>query len=221
MASLVEFLRRLLDDGEVIFTERPRPGSDEEARAYLERAYVDYRLEIAGPLLAFDAKTAVAASQLVWHACWFLVNHDEPNTELEKHLTLPAPPTTAAQHLSADLVLRYLPHVYRRAHALAPDDLLSALLAKVLRQWPLTGVLADVREEPLTPLDFGGHPGLMLLYAERLAQHEKTAWFPTGAALEYVEWVFQEQGKERSVQLHKERLACPVSVSVKGEDVRE
>jgi hypothetical protein len=221
MASLVEFLRRLLDDGEVILRERPRPGPDEEAKAYLERAYQDYRLEIAGPLIAFDAKTAVAASQVVRHACWFLVNHDEPDTELEKYLTLPAPPTTASHHLSADLVLRYLPQVYRRTHALAPDDLLSALLAKVLRQWPLTGVLSDVREEPLTPLDFGGHPGLLLLYAERLAQHEKTAWFPTGAALEYVELVFQEQGKERSVLLHKERLACRTSVSAKEEDVHE
>jgi hypothetical protein len=59
----------------------------------------------------------------------------------------------------------------------------------VLRQWPLSGVLSDVTEPPLTPPEFDGNPGLMLLYAERLARHEKSAWVPQGEGREYVQWV--------------------------------
>ena len=78
----------------------------------------------------------------------------------------------------------------------------------LLRQWPLTGVLADVAEEPLTPPEFDGHPGLLLLYAERLARHEKPAWVPHGKAFEYVELVFRELGKEQSALLLQQAQAA-------------
>jgi hypothetical protein len=85
--------------------------------------------------------------------------------------------------------------------ALAPDDPLAGLLANLLRQWPLSGVLSDVSEAPLTLPEFGGHPGLLLLYAERLARSEKPAWMPGGKGREYVELVFHGLGKDRSALL--------------------
>jgi hypothetical protein len=216
MSAFVAFLQNLLTEGAVTFTERPRPAAADRtaARPFLGSAYEDYRLEVAGPPLPFDADAAVWAGEFLWRACWFLVNHDEPEDVLEKELaphplTLPSPPggegrvrgASAAAHLSADLVLRFLPQVHRRARALAAADRLPALLATVLRQWPLTGVLADVAEGPLTPPEFDGHPGLLLLYAERLAHNEKPAWVPRGKAFEYVELVFRELGKGQSALL--------------------
>ena len=59
---------------------------------------------------------------------------------------------------------------------------LAVRLAEVLRQWPLTGVRSDIHAAPLTPLDFGGHPGLQLLYAERLLRNVKPEWVPRGPA---------------------------------------
>jgi MoxR-vWA-beta-propeller ternary system domain bpX4 len=114
-------------------------------------------------------------------------------------LVMPGPPQSPAQHLSADLLLRFLPPVYRRARALDPGDPLGGILEKVLRQWPLSGVLADIEAEPLTPTDFGGHPGLLFLYAERLARHERTAWFPTGPGREYVALAWAELGKDTTL----------------------
>jgi hypothetical protein len=197
MTSLTEFLRRLFVDGSAILRARPRlePGERRAVLPLLRRAYADYRLDIAGPAVDFDAETALAAAVLLSQACWFLVSRTEPAEELERCLALPGPPASPAQHLSADLTLRYLPQVHGRARALAPDDRLAVLLATVLRQWPLSGVLAQVEDEPLTPPEFGGHPGLLLLYAERLARTEKPAWVPRGRALEYVELVFAELGK--------------------------
>jgi hypothetical protein len=202
MAEMREFLEQLLNDGKMQFSERPESAREPEPAVLtlLEKAYSSYRLEIAGPPIPFEAKTAWSAAELVRQAGWFLVSHDEPEPELESRLQLAGPPATAAQHLSADVTLRYLPQVHRRAQALSPDDLLVKKLTTILRQWPLSGVLADIEEEPLGPLDFDGHAGLCLLYAERLACHEKPAWQPRGPALEYVRWVWQELGKELSDQ---------------------
>ena len=52
----------------------------------------------------------------------------------------------AAHHLSADLMLRYLPQILKRARGLDPSDPLVGLLEDVLKRWPLSGVLSDVAE---------------------------------------------------------------------------
>jgi hypothetical protein len=207
MSSLAAFARRLLNAGEIRLTERPRPSADQRAGAavFLADAYADYRLEIAGPALPFDADSALAACEVVRLASWYLVSHQEPAADLEQCLTLPEPPHSAARQLSADLTLRYLPQLHRRARAMAPDDPLTERLATLLRQWPLSGVLADLAEPPLTDLDFDGHPGLMLLYAERLADNHRRAWTPEGRTLEFADWVFQEQGKEQKLRQQAHR----------------
>jgi hypothetical protein len=211
MSALADFLQRLFAEGRVVFTEPPIPSRrpDGEAVDLLRRAYADYRLEVAGPRIDFDADTALAAADLVRSASWFLVHRGEPDDEVRQCLAFPGTPATPAQHLSADLVLRYLPQVHRRAGALAPDDVLPALLADVLRRWPLSGILADVAEGPLTPPELGGHPGLMLLYAERLAAHDKPAWLPSGRALEYVDLVFERSGRKRPAHPQPESATSP------------
>jgi MoxR-vWA-beta-propeller ternary system domain bpX4 len=98
---------------------------------------------------------------------------------------------TASQHLSADLLLRYLPQILRRARGLDPVDPLADIVAETLRRWPLSGVLSDVEERPVGSLDFEGHPGLMLLYAERLAANDRPGWRPpeSSRVFEYYELV--------------------------------
>src|SRR5438132_1128510 len=137
MPSLAEFLQQLLYQGEAVLRERPRHSHAEqdEARQVMVEAYADYRLAVAGPVVEFDAKTALTASELVRRACWFLVSRQESEAEVGRDLRMPGPPTSAAEHLSADLVLRFLPQVYRRARGLAPSDRLVKILEEVLRQW--------------------------------------------------------------------------------------
>jgi hypothetical protein len=189
MSALFEFLRVLLSEGRAVVRPMADSSGDGKARTLelLERAYQGYRLQVAPPEIAFAGEVALAAGELVRQAAWFLVSHAQPVEELERRLVMPGPPRSAAEHLSADLVLRFLPAIHRRAHALDPADRLPHLLAGILRQWPLTGALADVAEGPLTSLEEVGHPGLLLLYAERLAQNDKPAWVPGGRGLEYVE----------------------------------
>jgi hypothetical protein len=188
MSNLVDFLGQLLSTGAVVFRQPPTPPDQERAAAtdLLQRHFEVDRLEVAGPPLPFRPAVAFAAAVLVRDACWFLVCHNEPPEEVARRTALPAP-ASAADHLSADLTLRFLPNITRRARLISPADALPGLLATVLRRWPLSGVLAeeaDVADGPLTPPTFDDHPGLLLLYAERLAAHEKPAWLPEGAGLD-------------------------------------
>ena len=196
MASFVAFLRGLLNEGAAVLRERPHGVGDErpEAETLLAEAFADHRLDIAGPLLAFDAGTALAAAEQLWFACWFLLHRGEPPAEVEKCLRPCTPPVTASQHLSADLVLRFAPRVYRRARRADAADMLTKWLEQLLRRHPLTGVLSDIEEGPLAPVHLEDHPGLLLLYAERLAENPRPAWAVQGPVSSYIEMVFGERG---------------------------
>ncbi len=98
--------------------------------------------------------------------------------------------------MAADLTFRFLPQLHRRAEAVGAAEPLTLQLATILRQWPLSGVLSDVTEEPLTVVEFAGHPGLLWLYAERWAQRQKPAWLPAGPVVDYAEAVWSDLGKD-------------------------
>lgn len=196
MASFTDFLEHLLKEGAVILRARPRVEASEvkAAERLLATAYDDHRLDVAEPPLGFDATTALAAATQLWFACWFLLHRGDPAEEIEKCLSPLTPPVSAAQHLSSDLVFRFAAQVHRRARSLDPADTLTKRLEQILRSHPLSGVLADIEEGPLASVRLGDHPGLQLLYAERLAERVRPAWVPEGPAFAFVEMVFAERG---------------------------
>jgi len=209
MPTLVKFLKRLLHEGRAVLRQCPTISEEaaDDSLLLLKQAYQDYALEIAGPIPAFEGKIALAAAECVRQACWFLLNRDEPAEEVGKRVILPGRPKTASAHFSADLTLRYAPTLYQRAKAISPDDPLPSIIAEILRRWPLSGVLAPLPEGPLEPVMLDGHPGLMMLFAERLARHEKPAWVPIGEAAEYVEVVYHHLRRDLGNLRAKEPLA--------------
>ncbi len=202
MSTLSRFLEDLFQTGKVVFRDSMDSPESERPRVVncLSQAFEEACLELAGPPLIFEETAAIVAAEWTRRACWFLVHRTEPEKVLNQALKLPNQPKSPGEHFSADLTFRYLPLVYRRSRALSPEDPLTIRLMELLRSWPLSGVLSDVEEAPIGPVDWtwGGSPGLMLLYAERLASTEKPAWRPSGLALEYVELVLEGLGKQRS-----------------------
>lgn len=197
MAALATFLEHLFATGEARLTERPDGGDRREVRAVLRKAFAEYRLDVAGPPIELDEDSAAAAALFTARACWFAVSRDEPPEHVTALLKTLAEPKTPAAHLSVDLALRYVVTVYRRVHAQNPEDTLVARLAETLRRYPLTGVLSDVADGPTGDLTLGGHRGLELLYAERLAANFRPAWLPAnGRTREVVELVFQQMGRK-------------------------
>jgi hypothetical protein len=220
VSPLAEFLLPLLREGRVVVRARPPEPAGRSAAALdiLRAAYADYCLTLAGPPLDFQAETTVAAADLLRHACWFLADRGQTEEDMEKGLVMPKPPGSAAEHLSADLLLRFVPQLHRRARALDPADRLTGLLATLMRHWPLAGVLSSVEEEPLTPPEFDGHDGLLLLYAERWASNPKPAWLPRGRGFEYLELVWGELGKDPAELPRPEMLAAAAVTAERGKD---
>src|SRR5262249_44278876 len=130
MPGLMPFLRELLEEGAVTLRVPPAPDSAEEheARNWLAEVFADYRLDVAGPHLQFVPKYAQAAAQFLWQACWCLVRRDLEAELIEKFLQFPLQPQSPAQHLSVDLLFRYMPQLHRRSRALSNDDILTRRL---------------------------------------------------------------------------------------------
>ena len=192
MPPFREWLARVLADGESVQEGPPElPAAERVAvTADLRAAFDRHALDVAGPPVAFDPAAAVGAAVTIARACWQLVG-GEPEP-----LDVGANPATASAHLSADVTLRFLPVVYRRARARNVDGEPVVALDRLLRAWPLSGVLADLDGEPTTPPDFDDHPGLQLLYAERLVAAARAGWVPrSGAARARAEREFAERGR--------------------------
>jgi hypothetical protein len=192
------FLREVLIDGRMVFHGPPEPSVQDDARALnvLRSAFDDHRLTLAGSLIDFDPESALSAARFLEKAGWFLLNFAENAAQVRKALAFTGVPVNPAQHLSADLLLRHLPAILRRARALGGADPLAEVLTNVLRRWPLSGVLADLEDGPVTRLDFMGHAGLRLLYAERLASHFKPAWVPPPGEREHLELVWTDSNRD-------------------------
>ncbi|QJW98879.1 hypothetical protein [Frigoriglobus tundricola] len=202
MHSFPEWLERLLSTGESVQDGPPSLVLSERrsVEGRLRAAFDQHALDVAGPPIAFDPDAALRAAEVLARACWLLVSGDEgtrPALALD-------PARAPGANLSADVTLRFLPVVHRRARARGPDGTLVIALDRILRAWPLSGVLADLDGEPVTAPDFG-HPGLQLLYAERLAATGRAGWVPaTGPVREWVERVFAERGVPVPVPLPQE-----------------
>ncbi len=184
MTSFRRFVIELLREGKVVFrsAQAPRDRPLAEDIALLEKGFEVVQLSVAGPAIPFDGAVGYSAAEVLRQASWALLNHNDRISQLKKLLSMPIQPATPAHHLSADLMLRYLPQVLKRARGLDPSDPLIGLLEDVLRRWPLSGVLSDVIEPPLGSLEFAGHPGLLLLYSERLVANDRHAWRPAQRA---------------------------------------
>lgn len=199
MSGFLQFMRDMLEAGRARLRQPPRLPDEERAATVnlLAAAFRDHRRDVAGPPLDFVPRVALEAAGFTAWACWFLVHRGEAAGEVERQLVLPRPPASAADHLSADLVFRYLPIVHRRARALDPQDVLTTRLEQLLRRWPLSGVLANLDEGPDGAVDLGGHSGLCLLYAERLVENHRPGWMVDGPTRPYIELVFAERGLRR------------------------
>ena len=192
---LDRFLMILFERGEVVFRKPPLavPPCDPDALRVLEDEYRRYALDFPGKAPGFDPDTALKAAEVLRDACWFLLSSDEEDEDVIRRIEWGGLATTPAQHASADLTLRFAARVHRRAKALNPGDALVRSLENTLRRRPLSGVLCDIEQAPLT-LELGDNEGLMLLYAERLADHPKRDWTPEGRAREHLELVLDRRG---------------------------
>lgn len=197
MAAFLNYLEQLFHAGVITLRARPTIEASERTPAVelLRERHRECSLALAGPPLPFDETITWQAAELLWWASWFLVDHNDQSEVVECQLALLERPRSAAQHLSGDVILSFLPAIQSRARIRAPDDVLTRGLTRLLRDWPLSGVLSNLREGPSHWDHLDEHDGLLLLYAERLAANLRPAWVPAeGRAREYVDLIIAERG---------------------------
>jgi hypothetical protein len=195
MRPLTRFLREVFFEGQVHLREplELSAGEQPEVLALLEEAFRRAALELAGPPVTFSPPHALASAVLLARACWFLMHRQQAADQVASALVAPPAPRSPGDCFSADVVLRHLSFVHRRAGVVNPTDVLAVRVEEILRHWPLSGVLADIPEPPLAPVELFGHPGLLLLYAERLAVRPRPAWNVEGPARPWIELVFAQR----------------------------
>ena len=197
------WLERVLVHGESVQTGAPDFDQirNPDILPLLESAYRRHAANVAGPPLPLQPRVATDAAEVLAEACWAQSSAGE---------FAPSPlwlrePASAAEHLSGDLLFRFLPGVLKRAKARDRESPLCASIEALLRKWPLSGVLADLDGEPACPPEFDGHTGLQMLYAERLLPAPRAGWVPRdGSAYEWVERIFHEAGKTIPAQVPQE-----------------
>lgn len=194
MPNFLPWLRGVIENGESMQSDLPDlpVGDLPEVRHFLRETFESRAREVAGPALEFDADAGVWTVNVLARACWRTIG----DAGLPLPLDGEREPATPAAHLSADVILRLLPAVYRRVRTRGPDEPLVAELEAIARRWPLSGVLLDLEGPPVTSPDFAGHPGLQLLYAERFVENPRGEWLPPeGPGREWVERICVERGR--------------------------
>jgi hypothetical protein len=175
MSDFPHWLASVLQSGDSVQSLQSllHPTDHEAVLKILRTHFRQSLLDVAGPELEWVEDVAVASAEVLSQCCWLLATSspDVPEVQLPE-------PKSAAEHLSVDVCGKFWPALYRRASSRGDDDPMAQYLEKLLKAWPLSGVLAGLTTSPTSSLDFFGHSGLQLLYAERFLLHPHPSWLP-------------------------------------------
>jgi len=170
--SLPTFLTRLFENGAVQvpqFAPISRRERDAACETLIEFES-QYRLSLAGIPPSFDPEIACEAAQMLYRVCQCLVYRElEPKEVLPKATLIAGPAGVAAMHYSADLVLRFLPDVWRLAKDASERDPLVQCLSELAARWPLSSV--GIPGLSACSIDgFAGDRSLLALYVDRIIE---------------------------------------------------
>ncbi|HWE97182.1 MAG TPA: hypothetical protein VG269_24695 [Tepidisphaeraceae bacterium] len=165
---MLEFVRKLLDEGRVRVSPSPEPPEGIDAAVLeLDRAF--------RPNMAFEPPALVSpaaqwALVALYRGCQALVYREiEPGTVRES-LSIPCPAARSPDVCySVDLALRFLPDLINLARGIAQEDPLVEGLMALAKAWPLSSVgVPDLGE--LDPGAFIDHRSLRQLYVDRVIE---------------------------------------------------
>ena len=185
----------MLFEGRLRIGGQPSLALTDDDLGILKSALAIQSLHLPGPRIEGSLPTLVFAVQVVYRLAWRFFSPEPITPADDPSLRMPAPPRTPQEHVAGDVAFRFLPGLYHRTMVRDPEDPLVLPMKNLLRQWPLSGVLADIPEPPESPIDFGGHPGLGFLFAQRLAARERPSWVPLGPVQDCLEVVYHAMGR--------------------------
>jgi hypothetical protein len=155
--SLAEFLAALFSTGQVgVGRGVDLSHGQEAATRVLQGAYQEMLEELplgedaeADEGIVLDVPMGLAAGRYLYAVCLALADRVMSAEQVTAVCAaLPPEPRTAAELLSADLVLRHLPEIDRMARAMGDDDPLVKGLQLAAARFPLSSVGMPLDREP-------------------------------------------------------------------------
>lgn len=98
------------------------PDDQQAALVLLQELYDKDALNMPFSVPAFDGTAAVWAAGYVYFVCQLILLRDVDETELRRYLLPYEGERSADAIYSADLILRFLPDLFRLASGLSPED---------------------------------------------------------------------------------------------------
>lgn len=167
-SDLALCLQSFLKDGRAVVSPKAPSPEDSDALPFLTDLDRAARQELALPLPAFSAESALWAARLWYQLCRFVVCRDLGEDEINAACSVTCPEGRGPEtDWSADLTLRHLPRMFQLARHLSNADPLLKSMRGIAVAWPLSSVgIPDL--ENLSVKSFIHDSGLRRLYCDRI-----------------------------------------------------
>ncbi len=165
---MLDFLKHLLDDGEIV-VPRDVHTDVESVNRLLIFAERIWRQTWPGSAPRFDVERSAKAASVLCTFCRAAVYRelDEQSIVAELQQIGLEPADSVAAHYSVDLTLRFLPQVYERLSRVSQNDPILTHVLQVSRMWPLSSVGIPGSAPDTLPEAFRDR-GLFRAYTDRV-----------------------------------------------------
>lgn len=146
-SNLANFLRKIFQDAnaEVPVWQPLDDAARIEVTELLQNVHSVAKLDAPAEAPVLHVESALWASQVLHWGCWLLLNRFEADVTLPAQLKGQTPAgTTASEHWSVDLLLRYFRSLIRQAKHLSSADPLTEEFKELLQGWPLSAAAASL-----------------------------------------------------------------------------
>ncbi|MFN8284199.1 MAG: hypothetical protein U0U67_13350 [Chitinophagales bacterium] len=140
----------------ILFTDKHAVSAIEE-RAVIDYLAKQYQSETVNyPFVppAFNATAALWSAKLIYHTAFFFLCRNDNTSKLISVLKEYNKTPDVSEHLSADLLMRFLPHVYSELKATDAQDTILPILEAHMQKFHYSSIGTDIEivEDDLTEL---------------------------------------------------------------------
>jgi hypothetical protein len=171
----LQMIQRIRQHEEIMLYGNVLHVSGEEAvlvSDYLQTEFKRESLHYPSTSPEYNPTAALWAAKTVYRSAQLILYRENSNEDLQLLLPDYEQEIDAAAILSADLCLRFVPHMIRTLINIDSEDRLIHVLESKLKQWHFSGITWERLD--FTAMDFSSvsnNPSLHQLYCERIINH--------------------------------------------------
>lgn len=179
------------------------PEDEQKTINFLHQAFEDEQLAHPAGCPHFHPEAALWAAKWVYHSAQFILYRQHELEDLESYLVPFAQEQSPSALVSADLCLRFLPHMLQEIRNIDNDDPIISLMEKQLLNWPYSALMGPKLEGHFHTTIVFNDPFCLHLFANRVVQEQSSEWL----AYEPISAVIKSQSGMYAEALLPKKLA--------------